>query len=193
MAINMETTAKYIADKNLFSKAFCVFVSAYSMSVIYSLWNHTGLSGLMGISKFLEWVHFDALAKPFADVDTFLQQEPLSGSQNIICIAGWICMFVSAISMKQIRSGGLQIVAFTLWVFVLWDFHAFNFLGIFSLIFLAALSFSEQNPTCLRDKKSRSEVLESMIVLMLYIGIYVVYIPLAFIAIFSGMWSFKNK
>ena len=40
-------------------------------------------------------------------------------------------MFVSAISMKQIRSGGLQIVAFTLWVFALWDFHAFNFLGIF--------------------------------------------------------------
>lgn len=165
MAINMETTAKYIADKNLFSKAFCVFVSAYSMSVIYSLWNHTGLSGLMGISKFLEWVHFDALAKPVADVATFLQQEPLSG---------------------------LQIVAFTLWVFVLWDFHAFNFLGIFSLIFLAALSFSEQNPICLRDKKSRSEVLESMIVLMLYIGVYVVYIPLAFIAIFSGMWSFKK-
>jgi hypothetical protein len=189
----METTAKYIADKNLFSKAFCVFVSAYSMSVIYSLWNHTGLSGLMGISKFLEWVHFDALAKPVADVATFLQQEPLSGSQNIICSAGWVCMFVSAISMKQIRSGGLQIVAFTLWVFVLWDFHAFNFLGIFSLIFLAALSFSEQNPIYLRDKKSRSEVLGSMLVLMMYIGIYVVYIPLVFIAIFSGMWSFKNK
>lgn len=189
----METTAKYIADKNLFSKAFCVFVSAYSMSVIYSLWNHTGLSGLMGISKFLDWVHFDALAKPVADVATFLQQEPLSGSQNIICIVGWICMSVSAIFMKQIRSGGLQIVAFTLWVFVLWDFHAFNYLGIFSLIFLAALSFSEQNPICLRDKKSRSEVLGSMIVLIFYIGVYVVYIPLVFIAIFSGMWSFKNK
>ena len=189
----METTAKYIADKNLFSKAFCVFVSAYSMSVIYSLWNHTELSGLMGISKFLEWVHLDALAKPVADVANFIQQEPLSGSQNIICIAGWVCMLVSAISMKQIRSGGLQIVAFTLWVFVLWDFHAFNFLGIFSLIFLAALSFSEQNPICLRDKKSRSEVLGSMIVLMFYIGIYVAYIPLAFIAIFSGMWSVKNK
>ncbi|WP_311649101.1 hypothetical protein [Rothia mucilaginosa] len=193
MAINMESTVKYIVDKDLFSKAFCVFVSAYSMSVIYSLWNHTELSGLMGISKFLEWVHFDALAKPFADVATFLQQEPLSGSQNIICIVGWICMLVSAIFMKQIRSGGLQIVAFTLWVFVLWDFHAFNFLGIFSLIFLAALSFSEQNPICLRDKKSRSEVLESMIVLIFYIGVYVVYIPLVFIAIFSGMWSFKNK
>ena len=193
MAINVETTAKYIADKNLFSKAFCVFVSAYSMSVIYSLWNHTGLSGLMGISKFLDWVHFDALAKPVADVATFLQQESLPELQNIICIAGWICMSVSAISMKQIRSGGLQIVAFTLWVFVLWDFHAFNFLGIFSLIFLAALSFSEQNPTCLRDKKSRSEVLESMLEMILYIGVYVVYIPLAFIVIFSGMWSFKNK
>ena len=102
-------------------------------------------------------------------------------------------MSVSAIFMKQIRSGGLQIVAFTLWVFVLWDFHAFNYLGIFSLIFLAALSFSEQNPICLRDKKSRSEVLGSMIVLIFYIGVYVVYIPLVFIAIFSGMWSFKNK
>jgi hypothetical protein len=95
----------------------------------------------MGISNFLEWVHFDALAKPFADVATFLQQEPLSGSQNIICIVGWICMLVSAIFMKQIRSGGLQIVAFTLWVFVLWDFHAFNFLGIFFFNFSGGFIF----------------------------------------------------
>ena len=38
----------------------------------------------MGISKFLEWVHFNALAKPIADISIFLQQAPWSGGLGMV-------------------------------------------------------------------------------------------------------------
>lgn len=180
MAINMESTVKYIVDKNLFSKAFCVFVSAYSMSVIYSLWHHTGLSGLMGISKFLEWVHIDALAKPFADVATFLQRDPWAGGEGIIA---WIAMFgllSSAVQMDRAKGGGLQVTVFTLWSFVVIDFNAPWYMASLIIFYIIA-SYR------LSDRFSIRSFFELLFSILLSIA----YVPLILVLLIGG--NVKNQ
>ena len=171
----METVAKYIVDKNLFSKAFCVFVSAYSMSVIYSLWNRTGLSGLMGISKFLEWVHFDALAKPVAETAAFLQKEPWGGGAGIITLVAALCLVLSTFGMGRVNHGGMQAVAFTLWAFVLIDFNAVNpLINIFVGLVISSYMICKKIS------------LESFLKVIMYIFLSVIYIPVVAAIILSG-------
>ena len=175
MSINMETIVKNIVDKNLFSKAFCVFVSAYSMSVIYSLWNDTGLSGLMGISKFLEWVHFDALAKPVADVANFLQRDPWVGGKGIIAWFAVFGLLSSAVQMEGAKRGGMQVTASTLWLFVVIDFNAPWYIPSLIIFYIIA-SYR------LNDRFS----VRSFFELLLYMLLSVAYIPLILLLIIGG-------
>ena len=177
----MDTIAKYIVEKNLFSKFFCIFVSAYSISVIYSLWNHTGLSGLMGIAKFLEWVHFDALAKPVAEISTFLQKEPWTGGSGIIALVASLCLLLSTFGMGRIDRGGMQVTAFTLWSFVLIDFNvAYPLVTIFVGLIISSYMI---------DKKIS---LESFLKVVMYIFLSVIYIPVVAAVILSGNIAIKK-
>ena len=175
MAINIETITKYIVDKNLFLKAFCVFVSAYSMSVIYSLWNNTGLSGLMGISKFLEWIHFDALARPVADVATFLQRDPWAGGGGIIAGFAMFGLLSSAVQMEGAKRGELQFPVSTLWSFVVIDFNAPWYIPSLIIFYIIA-SYR------LNDRFS----VRSFFELLVFIFLSIAYIPLILMLLIGG-------
>lgn len=99
--MNSESIVKYVIEKNLFLKVVCAFVSVYSISVIFSKVSQSEWNGLMGISKFLEWVHFNALAKPIADISIFLQQTPWSG--GLWTGEGGIIVTVSMVSLFLVR------------------------------------------------------------------------------------------
>ncbi|WP_294640728.1 hypothetical protein [Rothia mucilaginosa] len=178
--MNGESVIKYVIDKNLFLKATCIFVSAYSISVIFSKGYQTGWSGLMGISKFLEWLHFDALAKPVADISVFLQQTPwsggpFSGGVGIIAIVSTICLIFSAMGMGGIKNGGLQVLLFTLWLFTYIDFNVPGF-AVFIIIFFALASYRV-------DGKFSWD---SFFTVFVHVILSIMYIPIILVVILSG-------
>lgn len=181
--LNSESIVKYVIEKNLFFKVVCAFVSVYSISVIFSKVSQSEWNGLMGISKFLEWVHFNALAKPIADISIFLQQTPWSGGLwngegGIIVTLSMVSLFFSAAGMGRIMDGGAQATAFTIWSFVLIDYS--SPILVISLIFIfVLLGFASYK---IENKIS----MESFVFVVANIFFSIILVPLILGAIISG-------
>lgn len=181
--MNSESIVKYVIEKNLFLKVACTFVSVYSISVIISKVSQSGWNGLMGISKFLEWVHFNALAKPIADISIFLQQAPWSGGPwngevGIIASVSTVGLIFSAAGMKGIMDGGAQATAFTLWSFVLIDYSS-PILIVCAISIIVLLGFASY---MIENKIS----MDSFVIVVANIFFSIIWVPLVLGAIISG-------
>ena len=181
--LNSESIIKYVIEKNRFWKAACTFVSIYSISVIFSKVSQAEWNGLKGISKALEWVHFNALAKTIDDISIFLQQTPWSGGPwngevGIIAVVSTVGLIFSAAGMRGIIDGGAQAAAFTLWSFVLIDYGETILINcVISIIFLLGLaSYRIENKISM----------ESFVLVVANIFFSIIWVPLILGAIISG-------